>query len=227
MTGRGFVVGLAWLMLGSLVALTGAVGVSAAAEGRGAATREDLVAAVERGAGPVKGAADAPVTMVEFLDFQCVYCRKFWQETLPKIEERYIRTGKVRLVYRHFAILGEASVQAAQAAACAHDQGRFWEYHDKLFSTASPFAFAPARLKQHAADLGLDERAFAACLDGKGRAERVEAETKLGRALGATGTPAFLLNGQLVIGAYPFEVFQQGLDALLAAPPREPSDRPR
>jgi protein-disulfide isomerase len=89
----------------------------------------------------------------------------------------------------------------------------------------SPLAFTSARLKRYAADLGLDETTFSACLDSKKHAQRVEAETSLGRALGATGTPTFFLNGQLLIGAYPFETFRQRLDALLSASGREPSGR--
>jgi protein-disulfide isomerase len=208
-----------------LVSAGVSVEIGLAAEGQGSVSREDLIAAVERGPGPTKGPADAPVVMVEFADFQCGYCRLFWRETLPKIEDQYIRTGKVRFIYRHMALLGEASVLAAQAAVCAHDQGKFWQYHDTLFSQGSPLAFTSARLKRYAAELRLDEKTFAACLDSGRRAERVEAETILGHALGANGTPAFLLNGQLVIGTYPFEVFQQGLNALLAATPRGPSGR--
>lgn len=186
-------------------------------------TREDVVAALEQDTGPSKGAANAPVVMVDFSDFQCSYCGKFVKETLPKLEERYIRTGKLRLVFRHLAILGEASVTASLAAACAQDQGKFWEYHDTLFANRSALAFTSTRLKRYAADLSLDRTAFAACLDGKTHAGRVESESLLGRALGANGTPAFLINGQLAMGAYPFEVFQRGLDAMLAKTPAKPS----
>ncbi len=224
MTPQRLAVALACFIAGTLIAPEG---ISVAGEDQGAVARADLVVAVERGPGPAKGSADAPVVMVEFSDFQCVYCRKFWRETLPKIEERYIRTGKVRFVYRHMAIQGEASVLAAQAASCAHDQGKFWEYHDTLFKNGGALAFTSASLKRSAADLGLDGKAFAVCFDGKKHAQRVEAETTLGHVLGATGTPTFLLNGQLAIGAYPFEAFRQGLDALLAPPRREPSGRPK
>jgi len=205
-----------------LVILGGTTEMAMSGEQRGTPSREELVAAVERAPGPSKGREDAPVILVEFADFQCVYCRKFWQETLPRIEEQYVRSGKVRFLYRHLAILGEASVLAAQAAACAHDQGGFWEYHDGLFRENSPLAFTSSRLKRYASQSGLDERTFTGCLDSGKHAKRVEAETTLGRALGANGTPAFLINGQLLIGAYPFEVFQQALDASLAAPRRRP-----
>ena len=200
---------------------------SVAGESRDTVSREDLVSVVERSSGTSMGRADAPVVMVAFSDYQCRYCRQFWRETFPQIEERYIRTGKVRLVHRHVAILGEASIQAAQAASCAEDQDRFWEYHDSLFKNTSPFAFTSARLKQYAGELKLDERVFTACLDSKKYAKRVEAETILGRALGATGTPTFLLNGQLLIGAYPFATFQQALDGLLASPSQRRSEQPR
>ena len=190
-------------------------------------TRDDLVAALERAPGPSKGPVTAPVALVYFTDFQCGYCRKFVKETLPKLEEQYIRPGKVRLAYRHLAILGEASVQAARASSCAFDQGKFWEYHDTLFDNLSPIAFTSARLKRYAVDLRLDEKAFAACLDNPASGKRVESETLIGRALGATGTPAFLLNGQLLLGAYPFEVFRQALDSMLASPQRKAPGQPR
>jgi protein-disulfide isomerase len=201
------------------------IGPAIGGEPQATLSREEIVATVERGPGPSKGPEDAPVTLVEFSDFQCVYCRKFWQETLPRIDERYIQPGKVRFVYRHLAILGEASVLAAKAAACAHDQGKFWEYHDALFRNSSPLGFTASRLKWHASRSGLDERTFTACLDSGKQAKRVKEETMQARALGANGTPSFLINGQLLIGAYPFEVFQQALDATLAAPRHGPPGR--
>ena len=187
-------------------------------------TREDVIAALEQDNGPSKGALQAPVVMVDFSDFQCTYCVKFAKETLPQIDEQYIRAGKVRLVFRHLAILGEASVTAALAAACAQDQGKFWEYHDTLFANRSPLAFSATRLKQYAANLGLEGASFSTCLDGKTHARRVESETLLARALGANGTPAFLINGQLVMGAFPFEVFQKGLDSILTKTPPKPAN---
>ena len=184
----------------------------------GSVSRGDIVAAAERGPGPTKGSADAPVVMVEFSDFQCGYCRLFWKETLPKIEEQFIRTQKVRFIYRHMAIRGEASVLAAQAASCAHDQGKFWQYHDALWGKGMPLAFTSARLKSYAAELQLDEGRFADCLDSGKHAELVETETTWGFALRANGTPSFLLNGHLLIGAYPYDVFQRTLNELLAMP---------
>lgn len=183
-------------------------------------TRADLVAAVERAPGPQKGSARAPVVLVEFSDFLCYYCSKFAKETLPRIEEAYIRDGKVRFVYRHMALFGDTSLRAAEASACAFDQGRFWEYHDLLFGQRGALAFTAARLKEYAGTVGLNAKGFAACLDTRKFADIVETETLLGRALGATGTPAFLLNGALAIGAQPFDRFRALIDrALQAGPP--------
>jgi protein-disulfide isomerase len=186
-----------------------------AGESRQSASRDDVVLALERGPGPSRGFPSARLTVVELSDFQCSYCRKFRWETLPQLEERYIRAGKIRFVYRHMAVLGPASVQAAQAASCAEDQGRFWEYHDKLFEQRGALAFSGSRLKTYASDLGLDTDGFAQCLDSKRHAGRVETETLLGRMLGATGSPTFLVNGQLMIGAYPYAVFERTLNEML------------
>lgn len=208
----------------ALLLLIGATfGDAAAGERIPEFTREDLVTALERAPGPSKGSADAPVVMVDFSDFQCGYCRKFQLETFPKLDRQYIQAGKLRYVFRHLAILGEASVQAAQASACAFEQGRFWQYHELLFNNRGPLAFTVGRLKQYAEGLKLDTKAFDACVDSKKFARVVETETLLARALGSTGTPSFLIKGQLVIGAYPFEAFQRFLDEQLTAPGSAPA----
>jgi protein-disulfide isomerase len=184
-------------------------------EGRAASEAEAILEALERGPGPSKGSPDAPVTLVEFSDFQCTYCRKFWQETLPLIDERYIRTGKVRFVYRHLALLGPPSVQAAMAAECAHEQGKFWSYHDRLFSSVGLFAFTTGNLKRYAEELRLDAGQFNACLDAERPREKVEKETIIGRMIGMTGTPGFLINGGRLIGAQPYEVFEEIVEGML------------
>ena len=159
--------------------------------------------------GPSKGNNKAPVTLIEFSDFQCSFCRKFWKKTLPLIEERYIRTGKVKFVYKHFAILGKHSVAAAQGAECAGEQGKFWEYHDQLFASASSlFAFTRRRLKGYARELGLKDKVFNQCIDSGKYIKKVEGETAIAAFLGARGTPAFFLNGRLIVGAQPFEIFE-------------------
>ncbi|MBI2002694.1 MAG: DsbA family protein [candidate division NC10 bacterium] len=210
---RWRILGIVWTLVRvlGLVAML-ALGIAGAAA---AAQAEALLEALERGPGPNKGNADAPVTIVEFSDFQCSFCRKFWRETLPRIEEKYIRTGSVRFVYRHLAILGPPSVQAAIAAECAHEQGKFWPYHDRLFASAGLFAFSESNLKRYAEELGLDTAKFGACLDAAGPREKVERETVVGRAIGMTGTPGFLINGGRMIGAQPYEVFDEIIEGLL------------
>lgn len=175
-------------------------------------TREEILAYLAKN-GPLKGSEKAPVILIEFSDFQCSFCRKFWQTTLPLIEKKYINTGKVKFVYRHFAILGKPSTAAAQAVECAGEQGKFWEYHDKLFASAgSPLAFTGGKLKGYAGDLGLSTQQFNECLDSGKHLKEVEGETAIATFLGARGTPAFLLNGQLISGAQPFEVFEAAIE---------------
>ncbi len=167
---------------------------------------EDILTLLSQG--PAKGSEAAPITIIEFSDFQCSYCRKFWKETLPRLEAEYVKAGKIRFVYRHLAILGEQSVSAGRAAECAREQGKFWEYHDKLFAGQGPFAFATGNLKGYAKDLGLDSVAFNQCFDSGKYAQKVDAETGVGKMLGLRGTPSFFINGRPLIGAHPFETFQ-------------------
>jgi protein-disulfide isomerase len=166
--------------------------------------------------GPTRGSDKAPVTLVEFSDFRCSFCRKFWQTTLPLLDKKYISTGKVKFIYRHFAVLGRPSELAAQAAECAGEQGKFWEYHDKLFASAgSPLAFIDGKLKGYATELGLKSEAFNQCLDSGKHLKKVKGETAVATLLGARGTPAFFLNGQLIVGAQPFEVFESLIEEAL------------
>lgn len=175
-------------------------------------TREEILTRLAKD-GPFRGNGKAPVTLIEFSDFQCSFCRKFWQTTLPVIEKKYIKTGKVKFVYRHSANLGRQSVASALAAECAAEQGKFWEYHDKLFSNAgSPLAFTDGKLRGYANELRLKSRDFNQCLDSGKYRGKVEGETDVAAYLGARGTPAFLLNGQLLVGAQPIEVFEAAFE---------------
>ena len=175
-------------------------------------TGEELFARLTKD-GPSRGSAKAPVTLIEFSDFRCSFCRKFWQTTLPLIDKKYISTGKVRFMYRHFAVLGRPSETAAQGAACAGEQGKFWEYHDKLFANAgSALAFSDGKLKGYAKELGFKSQVFDQCLDSGKQLKKVEEETAIAAFLGARGTPAFFLNGRLIVGAQPFEIFESLID---------------
>jgi protein-disulfide isomerase len=133
-------------------------------------TRQGLVAAVERAPGPTKGRRDAPITVVEFADFQCSFCWKFWEETLPAIETEYIGRGKARFIFRNLVALGPGSERAAEAAACAWEQGQFWAYHDRLFEKRGRLAFTDPRLVK---ELRLDPVALDACIASGRHSEAV------------------------------------------------------
>ena len=162
---------------------------------------------------PSWGPADAPVTIVEFSDFQCPYCARFVTQTLPQIKQTY--EGKVRFVFRDFPLsqIHENAEKASEAAECANEQGKFWEYHDKLFSSQS--ALDVASLKSYASQLGLDTATFDQCLDSSKYAQEVQKDLQDGTSYGVDGTPAFFVNGLLVVGAQPFASFQEVIDAAL------------
>lgn len=164
------------------------------------------------GAAPTLGSPSAPVTIIEFSDFQCSFCKRFWVETLPRLKEAYLDTGKARFIYRHFAILGKHSEQAALAAACAQEQGKFWEYHDQLFRNQGGLAFTEAKLKQYSDDIGLNAGVFGTCLGTGKYREKVERETAAAVNLGGRGTPFFIVEQRLLFGAQPYSVFQRIID---------------
>ena len=164
------------------------------------------------------GDPNAPVTIIEFADFQCPYCGRFFVQTKPQIDEAYIQSGKVRLGYWNFAFLGDESTWAAEAAECAADQDKFWEYHDILYGSQSgenQGAFNKDNLKKFAEELGLDTQTFNECLDSGKYTSLIQDDTSASSALGVNSTPTFLVNGQAVVGAQPFEVFQQTIESLL------------
>lgn len=162
----------------------------------------------------VKGDEDAPVTIIEWSDFECPFCGRFYTETLGQIEEQYIKTGKVKLVYRDFPLSFHPNAQkAAEAAECAGEQGKFWEMHDLLFEKG--VSGGVAAFKGYAKQLDLDTAKFDSCLDSGAMASEVQKDMSEGAAAGITGTPGFLINGKLVSGAQPFSVFQQIIEAEL------------
>jgi protein-disulfide isomerase len=171
---------------------------------------------------PVRGAADAPVTLVEFSDFHCPFCKQV-QATLKQLLERY--PAKVRLVYRDFPLdsLHPQARRAAEAARCAQDQGKFWEYHDLLF--AGPTSASPEDLERFAGQVGLDTAAFESCLSRGVHRVAVQRDLDEGARLGVTGTPAFFINGRPLSGAQPLEAFVRVMEEELgrvAGPRRGP-----
>ncbi len=166
------------------------------------------------------GSADAPVMIIEYSDFNCGYCRKFHTDTFDKVVDAYVKTGKVRLSYKHYPFLAQTSFIKAQASECAAEQDKFWEYHDALFGSSldgiQDEASVRDALGRLAGDLKLDTTAFQACMASANAQARVQNDASEGQQLGVTGTPAFLINGKPLVGAQPFAAFQQAIDAALA-----------
>jgi protein-disulfide isomerase len=154
--------------------------------------------------GPSRGPDDAPVTIIEFSDYQCPYCKRA-EPVIAQVLERY--PSQVRFVYRHFPLdrIHPLARGAAEAAACADEQGRFWEFHGRLF--ASEAEFDAESLRQHASDAELDLVAYQACVDERRFQAVVEADLAEGQRVGVTGTPAFFLNGIPMKGSRPLDDF--------------------
>lgn len=158
--------------------------------------------------GPAKGPATAPVTIVEFSDFQCPYCSRL-TPTLEQVKQKY--GDKVRIVFRQFPLPMHPNAQkAAEAALCANDQGKFWQLHDAMFSNQG--ALGVDQLKAKAAELGLKADDFNKCLDSGAKVAIVEADKKDGSAAGVNGTPAMFINGRFVNGAVPLENITSVID---------------
>ena len=166
---------------------------------------------------PFKGNKDAPITIIEFSDFQCPFCERFFSGALPEIEEKYIKTGKAKLVFRDFPLesIHPNARPAAEAANCANEQGKFWEFHDQLFKNQA--SLSDSNYKLWAQQLGLDSKKFNDCVDTKKYAAEVSKDLADGNVAGVSGTPAFYVNGKELSGAQPFTAFQQVIEAELAA----------
>jgi protein-disulfide isomerase len=163
---------------------------------------------------PILGAEDAPITIVEFSDYECPYCRQWHSEVYSQLIETY--GEQIRFVYRDFplASIHSNANSAANAANCAHEQGVFWEYHDMLFSMEQ--GLGNGAYLDYASQLGIDQADFQECLDsGRYRAE-VQADFDFAAELGVRSTPTFFINGIAVVGAQPFEIFQQVIERELA-----------
>jgi len=156
----------------------------------------------------MKGDENAPVTIIEFSDFQCPFCARFYTDTLPELDEKYIKTGKVKLVYRDFPLenIHPNARPAAEAAECAHEQGKYYQFHDKLFENQQDLSVE--NYKKWAAELKLKTTQFNNCVDSKKYADEVTKDLADGSEAGVTGTPAFFVNGRFISGAQPFSVFE-------------------
>lgn len=180
------------------------------------ATKEPLVPLDDD---PVLGSPDAPVTMIEYSEYLCSYCRAFTLETLPLIEEQYIDTGQVKLIFRDFPVHGEGAIAMAMVAECAADQDKFWEMNEILFDRVEEWAASEELLQTligYADELGIDTDVFSTCLQEGTTIDRIREDYEIAVQEGVSGTPTFFVNGTLVRGAVPFEDFQTVIEDELA-----------
>lgn len=191
---------------------------------RAQASPPNRVAKVSIAGNPVKGKKDAPLTLVEFSDYQCPFCSRFFTATLPTLTKEYIDTGKLRYAFRDFPLdrIHPEARKAAEAARCAGDQGKYWEMHDMLFQNQK--ALQMDKLKGYAQGLDLDLTAFNACLENGKYKAAVQKDLDDGVGVGVRGTPTFVLGktgpddtiqGVVISGAQPFPVFRQEIERLL------------
>jgi protein-disulfide isomerase len=165
---------------------------------------------------PSIGPDNAPVTIIEFSDYQCPYCQVWYKQVYQQLLASY--PNKIRFVYRDLPLpMHPEAIPAAEAANCAGDQGAYWKYHDALF--AQQYGLNRAAYEHYASDLGLDTKAFAACLDSHRYQGEVQADAADAARVGITGTPSFVINGRILIGALPFSDFKTVIDEELAAKP--------
>jgi len=170
---------------------------------------------------PPLGNKDAKVKMIEFSDFQCPFCRTFWKDTLGKIKSEYIDTGKVALYYRHYPLSFHPMAQSsAEAAECANEQEKFWEFHDKMYEEQDKkgqgtIDYTNEDLKTWAGSIGVNSTQFSECLDSGKYKEKVAKDQSEGTTAGVNGTPGFFINGTSLVGAQPFESFKTAIEAEL------------
>ncbi|HNB52286.1 MAG TPA: thioredoxin domain-containing protein [Anaerolineales bacterium] len=159
---------------------------------------------------PYLGNADAAVTMRIYEDLGCHNCRDFFRDTEPSILENYVATGKVKLEIYTLAFVNQSSLPAAEAAYCAQDQDKYWEYRDILFGNQGVVAFSRTNLVQWAEDLGMDTNAFASCFDQEIYRQQIMDTSQQALDVGVTGTPTSVINGERHVGVYAFDGAEGG-----------------
>jgi protein-disulfide isomerase len=165
---------------------------------------------------PSIGPDDAPITIIEFGDYQCPYCEEWYQQTYQQLLAAY--PGKIRFVYRDLPLpFHPEAIPAAEAADCAGEQGAYWKFHDAIFSGKYPLG--RAAYDQYAADLGLNTTAFTTCLDDHRYLAEIQSDAADAAAVGLSGTPSFVINGRILVGALPLAEFKAIIDEELAAKP--------
>lgn len=186
---------------------------------------EDLATVYVRQNAPVKGRPDAPVVIVEFSDFQCPFCARFFRDSLPRIQAEYIDKGLARMYYLHLPLpMHPQAVPAAIAAECAARQGKFWEMHDLIFQNQT--MLADSDLKRYLEQTGLKASDYDACKNDSQILENIQNDLEKARETGFNGTPSFIIGlplpdgrivGKRVVGAQPYVVFNSTIEKVLAA----------
>jgi protein-disulfide isomerase len=174
-----------------------------------------LLADASTGATYTLGSSDAKITMIEFGDYRCGYCHLFTTQTFPKILEQYIKTGKIRYIYRDtISVGGEQTVTVSSVAACVNEQSKFWDFHQMAHAEVDTWGnFSGtqliATLAQMSTRFGVDKKNLETCVAQNKYATRYTTEVELSKRFGVNGTPAFIINGYFFSGALPFEVYQE------------------
>lgn len=170
---------------------------------------------IDNGHLPILGRKDAKITVIEFADFQCPFCKRWFQDVKPSLVKDYVNTGKVKLAFRHYAFLGQESTWAAEASECANEQGKFWEYHDHLYNNQgaeNSGAFAKDKLIGFARSLNLNTEQFTSCINADKYSKNVSDDLSAGQKAGVTGTPSVFINGRIIVGAQPYTIFKALID---------------
>ena len=166
---------------------------------------------------PFLGEKDALVTIIEFSDYECPFCERFYKQTLPSIKSTYIETGKVKFVYRDFPLGFHSQAEpAAIAANCAGEQEKYFQFHDKIFDNGGAGGKSNADYKKWAQEIGLDVPKWEKCTNDPAQKQEIQKDIDDGSAAGISGTPGFIINGKLLSGAQPFSAFQQVIEGELS-----------
>jgi len=169
---------------------------------------------------PIKGNDSAKVTVVEFADFRCPFCEKFFTDTEPQLMKEYVNTGKVKFAFRNYQFLGPASVVAGNSAECANEQGKFWDMYEYLYKNQPPESdtsmYTADNLAQIAGTLGMDTGKFKSCMDSSKFQKNIDQDMSDGQKISVSATPTFFVNGKQILGAQPYANFKALIDAELA-----------
>lgn len=172
----------------------------------------------------ILGNPDAPVTIVEYSDYQCPFCKRFFDNSLPLIKKEFIETGKVRFIYRDFVFYGQESFWAAHAARCANAEGKFWEYHDVLFEKQKTIGSGTFDKENHAVfaqELGLSPLTFETCMNEARYRKQIEASKQKAMKFGVWGTPSFFVNDfGPIFGSHNYYVFKSFIEGALVNTPQ-------